>query len=1016
MKTYRSHALICAGTSCVSSGANKIKTGLEAELEKQGLSDEVRVVITGCNGFCIIGPIIIVYPEGIFYKKVRMDDLPELVEEHFLKGRPLQRLFFAEPDTAEIVPRMMDINFFNHQVLRALRNRGLIDPDSIDEYISKDGYQAIHKCLQMTPDEIIQVMKDSGLRGRGGGGFPAGLKWQFCKNSKSDRKFALCNADEGDPGAFMDRSILEADPHAVLEGMMIAGLAIGADQGYIYVRAEYPLAIERLNRAIRQATEYGLLGENIFGSEFSFHIGLYIGAGAFVCGEETALMHSIEGKRGMPRPRPPFPAHQGLWKQPSILNNVETYANVPQIMLNGASWFASLGTEKSKGTKVFSLSGAVNNIGLIEVPMGTSIRTIIYDIGGGIKHGRSFRSVQVGGPSGGFLPDSLIDLPVDYESINETGAIMGSGGMVVMDSTTCMVDGAKFFLEFTQDESCGKCTPCRVGTRVMLDMLERITEGKGRDGDIELLEELSHTICESSLCGLGQTAPNPVLTSIRYFREEYEEHIYRKQCRAIVCKEIISSPCQYNCPIHMDVPSWVTLVGWGKLDEAYELLSVTNPLPGICGRVCNHPCQSVCKRQELDQSISIKFLKRFISDWEKKNGHQRVTRYSGETKEKVAIIGSGPAGLTCAHYLALNGYRPTIYEELPVAGGMLYAGIPAYRLPREILNYEIDRIKARGVEVKLGTKFGRDVTFDGLRNEDFKAFFIATGAHESLKLGIEGEDVEGVYDCIRFLRKANFGEKVSLGNRVGVIGGGNAAIDAARMALRTGSEEVTILYRRTRKEMPADAAEVDAADHEGIKIDILTAPKRIISENGKLKAVECLRMELGAPDKSGRRRPIPIEGSEFLVELDALIPAISQQPDTSFLGEKHPFELSRWNSFVVNEETLQSNVEDVFCGGDAVTGPDTVIQAMAHGKLAAESIDQYLTSGKVERIYSVVEPHRFVEPLPVSEDDGQLKPAVMPEMDPVERVRVPEAEVELGFSEEAAAAEARRCLRCDMKK
>ncbi len=539
MQKYRANLMICAGTGCVACGSVKIKDILKAELKNKGLENEIQVVMTGCNGFCANGPIMAVLPEGIFYQKLKPEDIPFLVEEHFLKGRPVEKFMYKELEKKTAVPAMKDIPFFNLQVLRALRNKGMIDPEKIEDYIARDGYQAAAKALlQMTPEQIINEMKASGLRGRGGAGFPTGLKWEFCSKVKSDLKFILCNGDEGDPGAFMDRSIMEADPHVVLEGMIIGGRAIGASKGYIYVRAEYPLAVKRLQIAIDQANELGLLGENILDSGYSLDIEIYQGAGAFVCGEETALMRSIEGKRGMPRPRPPFPAVKGLWDKPSVLNNVETYANIPPIILHGAEWFKSLGTEKSTGTKVFALTGAINNIGLIEVPMGVPLRTVIYDIGGGIKKGRKFKAVQLGGPSGGCIPESLLDTPVDYESIMATGAIVGSGGMVVIDDSNCMVNLAKFFLEFTADESCGKCPPCRIGTKVMLDKLTDITEGRGKEEDIELLLDLSHDIINTSLCGLGQTAPNPVLTTIKYFRDEYESHIKEQWCKAGVCREL----------------------------------------------------------------------------------------------------------------------------------------------------------------------------------------------------------------------------------------------------------------------------------------------------------------------------------------------------------------------------------------------------------------------------------------------------------------------------------------------
>jgi NADH-quinone oxidoreductase subunit F/NAD(P)H dehydrogenase (quinone)/NADP-reducing hydrogenase subunit HndC len=539
-KTYRTHLLLCAGTSCVASGALQVLDALRAEIENRGLQDEVYVATTGCNGFCAAGPLLVAYPDGIFYQKLGVDDIPFFVEEYLVKGRVVKKHLFEPKKGAEVIPKLNDIGFFNHQVLVALRNRGLIDPDKIDEYIARDGYLGTAKALtEMEPQQILEEVLASGLRGRGGAGFPTGLKWKFAAGATGSPKYILCNADEGDPGAFMDRSILESDPHALIEGMIIGAKAIGAHQGYVYLRAEYPLAIERLQRAIDQAREYGLLGEDILGSGFDMNIDLYYGAGAFVCGEETALMQSIEGKRGMPRPRPPFPAHQGLWNKPSVLNNVETFANVAQIIHRGADWYSSIGTEKSTGTKVFALTGNVKNIGLIEVPMGTPLRTIVHDIGGGIPKRKKLKAVQVGGPSGGCIPEHMIDTPVDFESIPATGAIMGSGGLVVMDSNTCMVDVARFFLDFTAEESCGKCTPCREGTVQMLKILDRITRGEGREDDIDTLEKLAVTICSSSLCGLGQTAPNPVLTTLRYFRHEYEEHIHDKRCAAKSCKELL---------------------------------------------------------------------------------------------------------------------------------------------------------------------------------------------------------------------------------------------------------------------------------------------------------------------------------------------------------------------------------------------------------------------------------------------------------------------------------------------
>lgn len=561
MQHIRAHVLICGGTGCKSAGSKEVQLAFSRAIEAKGLSDEVMVVETGCHGFCEHGPLVIVYPEGTFYCQVKAEDVEEIVESHLFKGRIVERLLYHEPLTHESIPNYSEINFYKKQHRLVLENCGAINPEQIEEYIAVGGYEALAKAVTtMSPEDVIEEIKKSGLRGRGGGGFPTGMKWQFAKASVSDKKYVICNADEGDPGAFMDRSVLEGDPHKILEGMAVCGYAIGADEGYIYVRAEYPLAIKRLRIAIEQAEAMGLLGENIFGSGFSFKLHIKEGAGAFVCGEETALMASIEGKRGMPRPRPPFPAVAGLWGKPTNINNVETFGNVAAIITNGADWYAGFGTEKSKGTKVFALTGKINNTGLAEVPMGITMREIIYDIGGDINGGKKFKAVQIGGPSGGCLPESMLDLSIDYDSLTAAGAMMGSGGLVVMDEDTCMVDVAKFFLNFTQSESCGKCTPCREGTKRMLEVLTRITEGQGREGDIELLEELARNIKETALCGLGQTAPNPVLSTLKYFRHEYEAHIKEKRCPAGACEKLANYEitdackgcglCARQCPVN----------------------------------------------------------------------------------------------------------------------------------------------------------------------------------------------------------------------------------------------------------------------------------------------------------------------------------------------------------------------------------------------------------------------------------------------------------------------------------
>jgi NADH-quinone oxidoreductase subunit F len=1011
---YRLHLMICAGTACVSNKSFKIKEVLEDELKKQGLEKEVLVVMTGCNGFCAVGPVMVVMPDGIFYHSLTEDIMPHLVEEHFLKGRPVQKLMFTPEKEEIVIPKMMDIGFFSRQTLIALRNRGMIDPEVIDEYIAREGYKALAKALsEMTPQEIIGEVKKSGLRGRGGGGFPTGLKWELCSKQPSDTRYIICNADEGDPGAYMDRSIVEADPHSVLEGMLIGARAIGASEGYVYIRAEYPLAMDRLKIAIEQAKEYGLIGENIFDTDFSFDIHIKQGAGAFVCGEETSLMASIEGRPPEPRQRPPFPAESGLWGKPTNINNVETWATVPPIIDRGADWFSSIGTEKSKGTKVFSLVGKINNTGLVEVPMGITLKEIVYDIGGGIPKNKKFKAVQTGGPSGGCIPASLMNLPVDYEKLTEAGSIMGSGGLIVMDEDTCVVDVSKYFIEFTNDESCGKCTSCREGSAVLLEVLQKICMGEGDDKDLEILEDFSETIKDASMCGLGQTLPNPVLSTLKYFKQEYLEHTKYKRCPALVCKEIISSACQHSCPISQDVPSYIGYLAQGKFEEAVKIVLKENPLPLICGRVCDTPCEQKCVAGEWDDPISIRALKRFLADYEMKHGVEPDQKPKPEREEKIAIVGSGPAGLTCAYYLAMEGYKVTIFESLPVAGGMLAIGIPEFRLPKNVLEYEINRIKKLGVEIKTDTTIGKDIPLEKLK-EDYKAVFIAIGAHKGLKMRIPNEDAEGVLDAVEFLRDYNLGKEVKLGDKVIVIGGGNSAIDAARVAKRLG-KDTSILYRRTRLEMPAIESEIEEALEEGIDIQYLAAPIKVLSDNGKLKAIECIRMRLSDMDESGRRRPVPIEGSEFNVDVNSLVLAISQEPEVSLLVGENGLKVSSWSTLEVDPETLITNVDGVFAGGDVVSGPNTVTAAMSHGKIAAQMINKFVNGEELERKYEVTRPAARVEAVELSDEEVQsLKKPEMPAI-PVDQRTASFKEVELGFGEVAAIKEAKRCLRCDLE-
>jgi NADH-quinone oxidoreductase subunit F len=1010
MAMQRAHVLVCAGAGCVSSGCKAVEESLVQAVRNLDLEEEVRIVETGCMGPCDLGPVIVVYPEGVFYRKVKPEDAPIIAEEHLLKGRVVTRLLYRLPGAEEPLPTYGDITFFNRQTRIALRNTGVIDPLSIDEYIARDGYAALGKVLsKMAPADVIAEIKKSGLRGRGGAGFLTGLKWEFAAKAPGQPKYVVCNADEGDPGAFMDRSVLEGDPHTVIEGMAICGYAIGANHGFVYVRAEYPLAVERLTHALGQAREYGLLGKNIMGTGFDFELEIRVGAGAFVCGEETALMASIEGRRGEPRPRPPFPAQAGLWGRPTNINNVETWANIPPIILKGGDWFASIGTAKSKGTKVFALAGKIRNTGLVEVPMGMSLGEIIFDLGGGVPDGKEFKAAQTGGPSGGCIPREYLNTSVDYDTLTELGTIMGSGGLIVMDEDTCMVDLAKFFLEFVQDESCGKCAPCRIGTKRMLEVLERITRGEGREGDVELLVDLGEQIKASALCGLGQTAPNPVLSTIRYFRDEYDAHIRDKKCPASVCASLFLAPCRNSCPAGIDVPLYTDLTRQGRFAEAHAVIRMENPLPMVCGRVCTHPCEAKCRRGQLDDPVNIRALKRFVAEYPVGNGEFALPEPLDKKEAAVAVVGSGPAGLTCASYLARAGYDVTVFEALPVVGGMLAVGIPEYRLPKKTLRHEIQSLEKLGVTFKTDVRVGKDVTLEDLRRKH-DAVFIGVGAHRGRKLGIPGEETDGVCDAVTFLRSVNLGESESLkGRTVLVVGGGNAAVDAARSSLRLGAKKVVMLYRRTRAEMPALDEEIEEAAREGIEIQTRVAPRRIIVRGGKAAGLECVRCELGEFDRSGRRRPIPKDGSEFVLEADLIVAAVGQEVELDGLAGNGGLPVTERGTLSAAEKDCSTSLEGVFAGGDCVTGPDMVITAIAAGKRAAAAIDSYL-GGEGLLIPKFDVARRMSADILDQEIRREPVPCV-----PVEKRIRDFTEVELGYTAAMAQAEAARCLRCDVK-
>jgi len=1006
---YRANVLVCGGTGCEASGSAGTYHKLLEEVQRQGLANEVQVIHTGCRGFCAMGPIVIIYPDGIFYCRVQDSDVPLLVEETLVKGRVVPRLTYKEPSSHQAVPFYSEIPFYKKQMRIILRNCGMIDPENIEEYIARDGYQALTKVLTtMSPQDVYEEIKNSKLRGRGGAGFLTGLKWEFTARAPGDIKYVVCNADEGDPGAFMDRSVIEGDPHSLIEGMIICAYAIGAREGYIYCRAEYPLAIKRLHIAIAQAEEYGLLGDHILGTDFCFHLHVKEGAGAFVCGEETALLASIEGRRGEPRPRPPFPAVKGLWGRPTNLNNVKSYASVPQIILHGADWFANIGSPRSPGTAIFALTGKVNNTGLVEVPMGITLGEIIFDIGGGIPKGKAFKAVQTGGPLGGCIPAEHLNVQVDFDSLKEVGAVMGSGGMIVVDEDTCMVEFARFFLTFAAAESCGKCVPCRMGGKRLLEVLTRITTGQGRLEDLKLIREIAAGMETGSLCALGQLTPGPINAALRYFEEEFIRHIVDKRCPAGVCKELVRARCTNACPADVDVPSYVALVAQGRYAEGLEIHRRTNPFPLICGRVCPAFCQTRCRRGDIDEPIAIRAVKRFMADQELAHPWTPPLLDSPKT-DRVAVVGAGPAGLTAALRLAQQGYRVTVFEKLPVAGGMMAVGIPEYRLPRDILNVEIDNIRRAGVEIRCNQALGRDFTLDSLFAEGYRAVVLAIGAHQSGRLRIAGEDQAGVVHGVDFLRAVALGQPPDLtGRRVGVVGGGNVAIDAARTAWRLGASQVHILYRRRREDMPAYKEEIQAAEEEGILFHFLTNPTRVLGD-GQVTGVECLKHTLGEFDRSGRRRPVPLAGSEFVIELDMLIPAIGQTPDLTGLQDQ--VAVRRDNTFQVND-ALATSRPGVFAAGDAVTGPATVVEAVAQGNAVARAVDHYLRTGQVEKIVTL--PGYEVVNQPFNLDDyAEARPPRMPELPVAERRNF--QEVELGLDEQAAQEECKRCLRCDLE-
>ena len=1018
-----------SGTCGLGAGADRTLARAQAYCAERGLDVEVRRV--GCIGLCSEEPMLDVQMPGrarVSFGNVTADRVDALLDE-VLAGRAPADAALGQFPVAGLeswagVRDLGEHPFLAIQRRWVLANSGIIDFNSIDEYIARGGYSALHGVLHgRRREDVVEDVIASGLRGRGGGGFPTGRKWKMALETPGEQKYMICNADEGDPGAFMDRAVCESDPHRLLEGMVTGCFAIGASKAYVYIRAEYPLAIENLKLAIAQAKAYGLLGHDILGSGFDLEIVIKMGAGAFVCGEETALMHSIEGKRGMPRPRPPYPIQSGLFGKPTVINNVETFANVASIMQRGAAAFAALGTAGSKGTKVFALSGMVRRTGLVEVPMGTPIRDVVFGAGGGIPNGRRCKAVQIGGPSGGCIPEPHLDLACDYEDLRKFGAIMGSGGLVVMDETTCMVDLAKYFMEFIQSESCGKCIPCREGTRRMLEILEALTHNRRHEEGLDTLLrvrgvmhlwELGEAIQKSSLCGLGQTAPNPVLATLRWFRDEYEAHLYDRHCPAGTCRELVGAPCQGGCPVGTEVWKYVAHISHGDYEQAYQAIRTANPFPSACARVCHHPCETACRCGSTGgEPIAIRHLKRFVVDKVDPSTFKPAVRPARKDGPRVAVVGAGPAGLTAASALAQLGHRVTVFEKEAEAGGMLVAGIPAYRLPREVLRKEIAGLLNENVTFAPGQALGRDFTVAGLRQQGFAAVYVAIGAHQSKRLGLPGDEVEGILPGIAFLKAYNLHGQEAARGRVGIVGGGNSALDAARVAIRQRNvESVTVFYRRTRGEMPAYAEEIEAALEEGVTIETLVAPVGVRSAGGRLTGIEFQRNELGDRDDSGRARPVPVPGSEFTADLDTLIVAISEEPEAQALDG---LKVKSWGGLTVHPESCLTSEPGVFGGGDVVTGPSTVIAAVAAGKQAAMMIDRFLGGRQLKLVHRVALPDTYIPPVGGDEEEDAPVPRLRPDHLPVAARSGNFLEVDLAIPEDRALCEARRCLRCDIE-
>jgi NADH-quinone oxidoreductase subunit F len=1013
------------GTCGSGNGAEGVYHAFAEGIDRRGY--DIHLVRTGCFGFCAEEPLVNVWIPGlplVILHRIHIGDVQRILDDVATKKIPedlaMCKIESWDHMTAQInygtglasIPDWQEVPFYRGQKKVVLRNCGLIDPSDIEEYIAIGGYQSLYKVLiDRMPDQVIEQIKASKLRGRGGAGFSTGVKWEFLRKAVADRKFVVCNADEGDPGAYMNRNEIEGDPHSLLEGMLIGGFCTGATGGVIYARAEYPLAVHRLREAIGQAKQYGVLGEDILGRGFNFDIDLVEGAGAFVCGEETALISSLEGHAGRPRPRPPFPAQKGLWGYPTNINNVETWFNIGPIISKGSAWFCETGTVASAGTKVFSLVGKVKNTGLVEMPFGTPLSAFVFDVGDG-STGHQVKAVQTGGPSGGCIPREMFDTPVDYENLGKLGSIMGSGGMVVMDEDNCMVDVARYFSEFTHKESCGKCTPCRVGLDKALRILNRISEGRGREEDLNALDELGRMIRDTSLCGLGQTAPNSILTTLRHFHNELEDHIRAHRCRAGVCRDLALSPCENSCPLHMNIPRFLQLYTEGRLEDAFDSVIMDNPLPASTGRICLHPCDNRCRRGAMDEPVNMRDVHRTIADQVLLGDlfepmvARIVARRRPPTGHKVAVAGGGPSGLTAAFYLALMGHDVTVYESHAEAGGMLRYALPEFRLPKAVLDREIEIIRRLGVKFVLNSKISVDVSLNDL-DTLYDAIFLAIGTWKESWVYLPGTELKGVMPALTYLDTVASKRFVESGKRKVIIGGDNSAIDSARTALRMGCA-VTVIYRRERKDMPAIMEDVDAAEKEGVRFMFLAAPHRIVGDGGAVKAIEVVKTRLGAFDSSGRRRPVLTDEVQT-IRCDSVVLAVGEFVDLDFCAGSG-LVISENGMLDVQRYTFKTSRPKFYAGGDLVTGASALSNAMSQGKDAARAIDQCLTG---ETHFDALFPSFTYDMKPPAEPSDKQRRS--PRERPAKESATTFEESVLGLLPEEACIEAGRCLRCDAR-